>query len=357
MSGWQTTLLCSASIVGVALLAGCHFDSAGATSSAGASVGGEDGSSGSGHHGGSEVGTTDGAGSSSVGSGLDSGEPGVAQLVIDGEPMVDYEFVALGASADAMISLRNVGHADAGAMDGTVIGEGFAFAGDAYPGDGGDCGPSLAPGASCSVVIRFAPPSFGPTMGQLLVDYDDGTGGFAQVMAALGGEGTGESANLLLNGDAEEAGTPPPHWTPAPNQGTDWQTSYESPYEGSASIWAGLANADGDVHALGQRVELLDWVGYIDGPGISLRLRGATRGDGVSDDPHEVQLRCLDSAGTELAAIETETFDSAEWEEFEIEMVVPEGTRAALVRLRCHHIAGDHCDGYFDALELVTAYP
>jgi hypothetical protein len=347
-----------AAISGAAALAGCHFDSGGAATSGSASVGGEEGSSGAGSSGGSDAGTTQSSPSTSASTGVDSGEPAVAQLVIDGEAMVDFEFVALGSAADAKISLRNVGHADATAMDGAVIGTGFGFVGGSYPGDGGTCGASLGAGASCNVVVRFEPASFGPSMGQLLVDYDDGIGGFAQVMAGLQGEGTGESANLLLNGDAEEAGSPPPHWIAAPGGGTDWQTSYETPYEGSSSIWAGLANAsDGDVHTLGQRVDLLDWVGYIDGPGLSLRLRGATRGDGASDDPREVQLRCLDSAGTELAAIETETFDGGEWETFELEFVAPEGTRAALVRLRCHHMAGDHCDGYFDALELVASYP
>src|SRR5262249_45552644 len=70
----------------------------------------------------------------------------------------------------------------------------YGYAGGAYPGIGGTCGATLAAGASCAIVVRFAPTmanTFGAT---LSLGYDDGA---AMQTATRPMTGKGTSAAVL----------------------------------------------------------------------------------------------------------------------------------------------------------------
>jgi|GEM_PF-3212541 len=73
----------------------------------------------------------------------------------------------------------------------------FGFVGGTYPGVGGNCGKSLAPGASCEVFIQFSPMSIGVHTDVFNVTYSvDGTPS-SSVVATRYLEGTGGAPALL----------------------------------------------------------------------------------------------------------------------------------------------------------------
>src|SRR6185436_12566273 len=50
------------------------------------------------------------------------------------------------------------------------------YAGGNFPGQGGSCTTSLAPGAACSINVEFKPPVPGPAVGTVRINYQDGLG-------------------------------------------------------------------------------------------------------------------------------------------------------------------------------------
>src|SRR4029078_7738903 len=70
----------------------------------------------------------------------------------------------------------NTGGASAGFITAPAIGTGFSYAGGNFPGQGGSCTTSLAPGAACSINVEFKPPVPGPAVGTVRINYQDGIG-------------------------------------------------------------------------------------------------------------------------------------------------------------------------------------
>jgi hypothetical protein len=69
---------------------------------------------------------------------------------------------------------------------GGAMGTGFAWKDGVYPGTGGDCGPSLAKGATCTIVVTFTPGGVSPLFGQVRVSYNDGGATRTSVRALTG---------------------------------------------------------------------------------------------------------------------------------------------------------------------------
>lgn len=95
--------------------------------------------------------------------------------------------VQVGSFADVTYAVTNDGQSEAT----SVVFSGLA--GD-WSTAGGTCGASIAVGASCSVVVRFAPSSLGVSADALLLDYEDGTGPATTV--SKGVSGTGVATNV-----------------------------------------------------------------------------------------------------------------------------------------------------------------
>jgi alpha-tubulin suppressor-like RCC1 family protein len=76
----------------------------------------------------------------------------------------------------------------------------FSFNGGSYPGTGGNCGSSLAAGATCTVSLRFLPSSTGLHSSSLRADYDDGTGSTLSVSRDI--QGIGANVAVLSLSDA-----------------------------------------------------------------------------------------------------------------------------------------------------------
>ena len=105
------------------------------------------------------------------------------------------DFGTVGTSSSRSFTVRNNGAMAAVSIhDGGLLAGGFAFTGGNYPGAGGSCSNTLAPGASCQVMVTFTPPGPGSFAGTLGIAYDDGTGANTLATRAL----IGAQTNLAL---------------------------------------------------------------------------------------------------------------------------------------------------------------
>jgi hypothetical protein len=109
-----------------------------------------------------------------------AGTPAPASLSFD-DPGSHGE-VEVGFFADVTYTVSNGGQSGATSVVFSGLAGDWSIA-------GGTCGASIAVGASCSIVVRFAPSSVGPSADTLLLDYDDGSGPAATVSRAVSGTG------------------------------------------------------------------------------------------------------------------------------------------------------------------------
>ena len=126
---------------------------------------------------------------------------------IDNNP---FDFGSTATSASRTFNLQNVGAKTAAMIqDGAQLAGAFGYTGGSYPGVGGNCTTTLAPGASCSLAITFTPPGVGNFSGTVAINYDDGTG--APVTATRGLLGAETNLALLTVHDysASDSGGDP----------------------------------------------------------------------------------------------------------------------------------------------------
>lgn len=82
-----------------------------------------------------------------------------AVLDITGADPYDFGVQAYGGSVSNSFTVTNSGSGTATAMTPPALTAPFSYVGGTYPGSGGDCGATLASGASCTLQIQYAPTS------------------------------------------------------------------------------------------------------------------------------------------------------------------------------------------------------
>ncbi|MCB9073113.1 MAG: choice-of-anchor D domain-containing protein, partial [Bdellovibrionaceae bacterium] len=97
-------------------------------------------------------------------------------LSISDSPIYDFGTIANSATLTYVFTVTNIGGATTTAMAGSGLAAPFTFLGGLYPGTGGTCGLSLAPTASCTIVIEFAPVATGAYVDTIDINYNDGIG-------------------------------------------------------------------------------------------------------------------------------------------------------------------------------------
>lgn len=275
----------------------------------------------------------------------DSVDPG-SRVVIVGGPLFDFSSVEIGEPATRMIELRNTGAQSATGLGAALDGEWFDFAGGEYPGTNGTCGEMLGADERCVVVVACNPTHWGGGEGELTVSHVDPVDGAISIAADLVGNGTGETKNLVRNGDGEQQGSPPPQWQQLRGGGTDWHTTTSSPASGAGSIAAGWGAAI-DVLEVRQEIDVEDWATYVDAGDVTIALSAAMRTDFDDDDPVKVRV-ILRSDDDEVGRFETDWYGATSWTTRSAELVAPPGTRTIVVVLRCDREVGETCNGYFD---------
>lgn len=283
------------------------------------------------------------------------GLPGTPELVISDGPVFDFGDVGLGEAAQGLLEVINVGGGVATGMTGTASSAPFSFAGGAYPGAGGDCGDSLAPGSGCLVVVELAPSYFGPFQGQLRVEHDAG-----EASAELVGRGVGASTNLLVNPGGERLGSPPPGWSDSgPGNWVAEPPTSVMPYEG-VSIISAADGLSGPAYVLQQIVSLEDdngtWSPLIDSGELQMSFTAWARSR-IGDDLYRIRLRYRDALAVTLGEYLTPWDSIPEWTEITLSETLPTGARSVVVELMCMKMQGTLCSGYFDALDLHVEYP
>jgi hypothetical protein len=98
--------------------------------------------------------------------------------------VTSFGAVGIGSSADRKLMVLNIGASPVSAMSFAPPAAPFAYVA------GGGCGTTLAVGASCALIVRFAPVAGGDFSASAAVTYDDGSGGpRAGAARALSGHG------------------------------------------------------------------------------------------------------------------------------------------------------------------------
>jgi hypothetical protein len=129
-----------------------------------------------------------------------------ALLTITDGPTFDYGAVVATGSADKTFTIQNTGSLAATTVGGSGLAAPFDFKGSAYPGSGGTCGTTINAGATCTVVVTFAPATTGPASDALDMTYNNGVS--AQTSSrAIQGTGATAASITISNGPTYSFGT------------------------------------------------------------------------------------------------------------------------------------------------------
>lgn len=279
-----------------------------------------------------------------------SGDPGDAPALLQWtleQPSLDYGDIPVDGAASSIIVLENVGDHPATSMaTGTIPGD-FSFPGG-YPGTEGTCSTELDAGETCRLDMRFGPTRLGPVQSSLLIEYYDGVNLASPTQTdelTLLGAGQGESANLLLNGDAETGDTQ--GWI-VPSGLANWTTTSEA-FGGNFAFTPTGAIV---VTALDQGVDLSDWNHDTAVPGLRYRVRARVRSN---TGEHDYRLY-IDLGDDFLPLI---TGAQTDWTLAEHADELPAGIDSATVRIECanNKFGAGPCDVSVDDVTLQLVYP
>ncbi|WP_158502054.1 choice-of-anchor D domain-containing protein [Vitiosangium sp. GDMCC 1.1324] len=118
-----------------------------------------------------------------------SGRP-PAKLSISGPEPFDFGAVAIGTVAEHTFTVTNTGGEDAININGrSGLDEPYAFKGGSFPGTGGTCATRLGVGASCTMVVTFAPARADSFGAYITLLYMDAAGGMVSAYRELTGTG------------------------------------------------------------------------------------------------------------------------------------------------------------------------
>lgn len=263
------------------------------------------------------------------------------------QPSVDYGNIPVDSAASTVIVLENVGEQAATSMaTGTIPGD-FSFPGG-YPGTDGTCGTALDAGETCRLDLRFGPNRIGPVQSSLAIEYYDGINlgvpTQTEVLTLLGA-GQGESANLLLNGDAETGNTE--DWE-VPLGLANWTTSGVA----FGGAFAFTPTGAFGVAVLDQAIPLGDWRDETSAEGLRYRIRARAQSNNGAHN-----YRVLIDLGADF--VEQAAGAETSWTLLEHAEVLPPGTTEATVRIECGNgnFGGGPCDVVFDDVTLQLVYP
>jgi hypothetical protein len=98
-----------------------------------------------------------------------------------------FDYGVWGTAQDHTFTVVNTGaQAATGMSDAGSLGNGFAWKGGTYPGNGGNCGGTLNKAASCTVVVTYTPSGSGPQSSTMTIGYFDGHAGQTAVRSVTG---------------------------------------------------------------------------------------------------------------------------------------------------------------------------
>jgi hypothetical protein len=268
-------------------------------------------------------------------------------VTISHGPVFDFGSCNLGSITPHTFTVSNEGDGDATAVQPVGVGDAFSIASH-------DCGEVLAPGATCSVEVRFEPNRFGDVDAELQVAYQD-EGLAASATRRVVGRGVGVTGNLLINGGGElgnASDIPPTGWTIV--YGPNWSASWNAatPFEGNRTISAGYGPPGPTQFTLVQQMHATPLTSWGDASGVRFYYRAFHRAESAGNDPTWVVLRFIDSGGAELSAYPSAQFSGTTWNESAGNVLAPASTHHVQLVLECTRVYNNWCSGFFDGLEV-----
>jgi hypothetical protein len=97
----------------------------------------------------------------------------LALLTVSDGPTFNYGTIAIATTLDKTFTISNAGAGSASAISAVPLSPPFTFKGGSYPGTGGTCVSSIAPSASCTIVVTFGPSTTGSYSGAITINYND----------------------------------------------------------------------------------------------------------------------------------------------------------------------------------------
>lgn len=294
-------------------------------------------------------GTSPTADDTAEGPAMDDGPAGHPLVTISNGPTFDFGPRNLTELAEQAFAVTNEGDGDATALQVAGVGGAFAILGH-------DCPPTLAPGSACEVTVRFDPALFGDVQTELQIAYQDQ--GMATMAARqIVGRGVGATGNLLVNGGGElgnATDVPPMGWTIVfgPSWSANWFEEGLIPIEGMRTISAGWGPPESNSFTLYQQVDVAALTTWGDAAGVRVYYRAFHRSETEGNDPTWVELRFLDSGGSELGLHPSSLYSSTIWNESVGNFFAPPGTRSVQLSLQCNRVMNEWCSGFFDGLEI-----
>jgi alpha-tubulin suppressor-like RCC1 family protein len=132
------------------------------------------------------IGYDNGSGATGVSLTLSASVTAAAVLTVNGGAPYAFGNKNVGTSTDATLTVANAGGLLASALSLSGLSAPLTFKGGSYPGTGGTCAITLASGASCTVVVTYAPTSAGSTNQTLIASYNNGSGTTSTSIAITG---------------------------------------------------------------------------------------------------------------------------------------------------------------------------
>ena len=119
----------------------------------------------------------------------------VAILNISESDPYDFGTTPLGGFVNHTFTISNSGSGTATSMTEIGLAAPFQFMGGVYPGTGGDCGATLAAGASCNISLQFSPFATGLFADTIEISYNNGSSTQTATRDVMG---TGVTPALLI---------------------------------------------------------------------------------------------------------------------------------------------------------------
>jgi hypothetical protein len=112
----------------------------------------------------------------------------LAVLLITGSGTYSFGGLNVGTSTQTGFTVVNTGQASATSLTASLTISAFTFQGD-YPGTGGTCTATLAAGASCTIVVTFAPLYVSTFQDFVTLNYNNGSTTISEEAITVSGNG------------------------------------------------------------------------------------------------------------------------------------------------------------------------
>ncbi len=131
-----------------------------------------------------------------------------ATLAISDGPTYDFGIYPSGAVAEKTFTVTNSGGTNATSVAGAGLSAPFSFKGGSYPGTGGTCAGTINSGASCTIVVRYAPVSIASHSSTIDLNYDNGLTTVSS-SRSVAGQGVSPASLSLSDGPTFDYGLQP----------------------------------------------------------------------------------------------------------------------------------------------------